>query len=99
MLLEALLLLTATRAGRKALRDKKVYPIAREFHLWEKDVHVSAACEKLVQVLIGDEPEPGMENLMEVEIPEDVEKKLKELDAQEREELQKEEKRRCEEEC
>uniref|UniRef100_A0A3P9HEN2 Protein HGH1 homolog n=1 Tax=Oryzias latipes TaxID=8090 RepID=A0A3P9HEN2_ORYLA len=96
MLLEALLLLTATRAGRKALRDKKVYPIAREFHLWEKDVHVSAACEKLVQVLIGDEPEPGMENLMEVEIPEDVEKKLKELDAQEREELEKEEKRRSE---
>lgn len=52
----------------------------------------------LFQVLIGDEPEPGMENLMEVEIPEDVEKKLKELDAQEQEELEKEEKRRCEEE-
>ncbi|XP_024126719.1 protein HGH1 homolog isoform X2 [Oryzias melastigma] len=98
MLLEALLLLTATKAGRKALKDKKVYPIMREFHRWETDVHVAAACEKLIQVLIGEEPEPGMENLMEVQIPEDVEKKLKEMDAREQEELENEERRRCEEE-
>ncbi|XP_022071937.2 protein HGH1 homolog [Acanthochromis polyacanthus] len=89
MLLETLLLLTATKAGRRTLKDKNVYPIMREFHRWEKDVHVAAACEKLVQVLIGDEPEAGMENLMEVEIPEEVEEKLKEADAREQEELQK----------
>lgn len=89
MLLETLLLLTATRAGRDTLTDKKVYPIMREFHNWEKDVHVSAACEKLVQVLIGDEPEQGMENLMEVDIPEDVEVKLKDADVKEHEELEK----------
>ncbi|XP_071350306.1 protein HGH1 homolog [Trachinotus anak] len=90
MLLETLLLLTATRAGRQTLKEKNVYPIMREFHRWEKDVHVTAACEKLVQVLIGDEPEQGMENLMEVEIPEDVEEKLKESDAKEQQELEKE---------
>uniref|UniRef100_A0A669F7D0 Protein HGH1 homolog n=1 Tax=Oreochromis niloticus TaxID=8128 RepID=A0A669F7D0_ORENI len=78
MLLETLLLLTATKAGRQTLKEKNVYPIMREFHRWEKDAHVTAACEKLVQVLIGDEPEEGMENLMEVEIPQDVEEKLKE---------------------
>ncbi|XP_034389597.1 protein HGH1 homolog [Cyclopterus lumpus] len=89
MLLETLLLLTATRAGRDTLTDKKVYPIMREFHRWEKDVQVTAACEKLVQVLIGDEPEQGMENLMEVDIPEDVEGKLKEADAKEQQELEK----------
>ncbi|XP_056293283.1 protein HGH1 homolog isoform X3 [Pseudoliparis swirei] len=50
MLLETLLLLTATRAGRDTLTHKKVYPIMREFHGWEKDVQVSAACEKLVHV-------------------------------------------------
>uniref|UniRef100_A0A7N6A015 Protein HGH1 homolog n=1 Tax=Anabas testudineus TaxID=64144 RepID=A0A7N6A015_ANATE len=83
MLLETLLLLTATKAGRDTLKEKNVYPIMREFHRWEKDVHVTAACEKLVQVLIGDEPEQGMENLMEVEIPEDVEEKLKEADTKE----------------
>lgn len=49
-----------------------------------------------LQVLIGDEPERGMENLMEVEIPEDVEEKLKEADAKEQEELQKEEQERKE---
>lgn len=41
------------------------------------------------QVLIGDEPEEGMENLMEVKIPEDVEQKLKEMDAKEQEEMEK----------
>lgn len=50
------------------------------------------------QVLIGDEPEQGMENLMEVEIPQDVEEKLKEADAKEQEELEREERMRREEE-
>ncbi|XP_037347105.2 protein HGH1 homolog [Pungitius pungitius] len=90
MLLETLLLLTATGGGRNTLKDKSVYPIMREFHRWEKDVHVTAACEKLVQVLIGDEPEQGMENLMEVDIPKDVEVKLKEADVKEQQELEKE---------
>lgn len=40
-------------------------------------------------MLIGDEPEPGMENLLEVEIPEDVEVKLKDMDAKEQEQLEK----------
>lgn len=98
MLLETLFLLTATKAGRQTLKDKNIYYILREFHKGEKDVHVSAACEKLVQVLIGDEPEQGMENLMEVEIPEDVEQKLKEADLKEQEELQNEEERMRQEE-
>nr|XP_057911020.1 protein HGH1 homolog isoform X1 [Doryrhamphus excisus]XP_057911021.1 protein HGH1 homolog isoform X1 [Doryrhamphus excisus] len=94
MLLETLLLLTATKAGRKTLKDKNVYPIMREFHCWETDTKVTAACEKLVQVLIGDEPEQGMENLMEVEIPDHVEEKLKEADAKEQQELESEEDKR-----
>lgn len=98
MLLETLFLLTATKAGRQTLKDKNIYYILREFHKGEKDVHVSAACEKLVQVLIGDEPEQGMENLMEVEIPEDVEQKLKDADLKEQEELQKEEEKMRQEE-
>ncbi|XP_030277330.1 protein HGH1 homolog [Sparus aurata] len=98
MLLETLFLMTATKAGRQTLKDKNIYYILREFHKGEKDVHVSAACEKLVQVLIGDEPEQGMENLMEVEIPEDVEQKLKDADLKEQEELQKEEERMRQEE-
>lgn len=90
MLVETLFLLTATKAGRQILKNKNVYPIMREFHKWENEPHVGAACEKLVQVLIGDEPEPGMENLLEVDIPEDVEVKLKEMEAKEQEQLERE---------
>ncbi|TRY87367.1 hypothetical protein DNTS_003940 [Danionella cerebrum] len=89
-LLFSLSQLTATKAGREIMKSKNVYPIMREFHKWEKDPEVISACEKLVQVLIGDEPERGMENLMEVEIPKDVEEKLKELDAKEQEQIDKE---------
>ncbi|XP_057701515.1 protein HGH1 homolog [Corythoichthys intestinalis] len=94
MLLETLMLLTATKDGRRTLKDKNVYVIMREFHRWEKEPKVSSACEKLIQVLIGDEPELGMENLLEVNIPEDVEEKLKEADVEEQRELEAQEERR-----
>ncbi|XP_072532624.1 protein HGH1 homolog isoform X2 [Salminus brasiliensis] len=90
MLIETLLLLTATKTGRQIMKERNVYPIMREFHKWEKEPQVISACEKLVQVLIGDEPEAGMENLMEVDIPEDVEQKLKDMDAKEQEQIEKE---------
>uniref|UniRef100_A0A3Q3LIB4 Protein HGH1 C-terminal domain-containing protein n=1 Tax=Labrus bergylta TaxID=56723 RepID=A0A3Q3LIB4_9LABR len=87
--------LTATKAGRTTLRDKNVYPIIREFHRWRKTprrsrlvvylIHMTTSL--LVQVLIGDEPEQGMENLMQVEIPEDVKEKLKEADIREQQDL------------
>lgn len=44
----------------------------------------------LLQVLIGDEPEHGMENLLEVQVPEDVEQQLQQLDHQEQEQYQRE---------
>ncbi|KAK1804768.1 hypothetical protein P4O66_003616 [Electrophorus voltai] len=90
MLIETLLLLTATKVGRQIMKEKNVYPIMREFHKWEKEPQVIASCEKLVQVLIRDEPEAGMENLMEVEIPQDVEQQLKDLDTKEQEQVEKE---------
>ncbi|NXP99599.1 HGH1 protein, partial [Vidua macroura] len=40
------------------------------------------------QVLIGDEPEAGMENLLEVTIPEELERRLRDLDREEEEEEQ-----------
>ncbi|XP_019716056.1 protein HGH1 homolog [Hippocampus comes] len=93
MLLETLMLLTATKDGRRTMKDKNVYVIMREFHRWEKDPRVTTACEKLVEVLIGDEPEQGMENLLEVNIPDDVQEKLKEADVREQRELEAEEER------
>uniref|UniRef100_A0A8B9Q921 Protein HGH1 C-terminal domain-containing protein n=1 Tax=Apteryx owenii TaxID=8824 RepID=A0A8B9Q921_APTOW len=83
MLLEAIMLLTATKAGRHAVREKGAYLILRELHRWERDPDVLSACEKLIQVLIGDEPGPGMENLLEVSVPEEVEQQLQRLDREE----------------
>nr|XP_056710565.1 protein HGH1 homolog [Euleptes europaea] len=83
MLLEAILLLTATKPGRQVVRQRGTYFILRELHKWEVDPGVRTACEKLIQVLIGDEPEAGMENLLEVEIPAEVEEQLQRLDREE----------------
>lgn len=92
MLLETLLLLSATSRGRCVLKDRQVYALMRKYHHWETCPQVRATAERLIQVLIGDEPERGMENLMEVKIPEQVEQKLKEADAKEQEELEQERK-------
>ncbi|XP_042321515.1 protein HGH1 homolog [Sceloporus undulatus] len=86
MLLEAVMLLTATKRGRLLVREKGTYVILRELHKWETDPGVRAACEKLIQVLISDEPQPGMDNLLEVEIPSKVEEQLRRLDLEEKEE-------------
>lgn len=58
---ETLLLLSSTRAGRDRMREVQVYPIVRETHLRVNDEGVQAACERLVQVLMRDESEPGKE--------------------------------------
>ncbi|XP_065686263.1 protein HGH1 homolog [Patagioenas fasciata] len=94
MLLESIMLLTATKAGRRTVRDRGTYLVLRELHRWEQDPRVLAACERLIQVLIGDEPGPGMENLLEVTVPEDVEQQLQRLDREEEERWQQEEEER-----
>ncbi|XP_074681451.1 protein HGH1 homolog [Strix aluco] len=86
MLLEAIMLLTATKPGRRVVRDKGTYVILRELHRCEREPDVLVACENLIQVLIGDEPGPGMENLLEVKIPEEVEEQLQRRDREEEEE-------------
>ncbi|NWR56018.1 HGH1 protein, partial [Bucorvus abyssinicus] len=86
--------LTATKAGRHMVRDRGTYVVLRELHRWEQDPAALAACEKLIQVLIGDEPGPGMENLLEVDIPEELEKELQRLDDEEKERWRQEEEER-----
>ncbi|XP_014652799.1 PREDICTED: protein HGH1 homolog [Ceratotherium simum simum] len=90
MLIEAIMLLTATAPGRQQVRDQGAYLILRELHSWEPEPAVRVTCEKLIQVLIGDEPEHGMENLLEVQVPEDVEQQLQQLDRQEQEQCEQE---------
>ncbi|XP_027488438.1 protein HGH1 homolog isoform X3 [Corapipo altera] len=53
------------------------------------DPEVLRACHRVIQVLIGDEPEAGLENLLEVTVPEEVEQQLQRLDREEEEEWRK----------
>lgn len=62
---ETLTLLTTTREGRHLMRSVSVYPIIRETHLRVDDEGVREACERLVQVLMRDEAEPGAESGVE----------------------------------
>ncbi|SPQ23550.1 57269171-6d84-47f4-9d69-74fbb45a7711 [Thermothielavioides terrestris] len=64
---ETLTLLTTTRAGRELMRSVNVYPIIRETHLRVDDEGVREACERLVQVLMRDEAEPGAQPDAEAE--------------------------------
>ncbi|XP_027488436.1 protein HGH1 homolog isoform X2 [Corapipo altera] len=81
--------LTATGPGRRLLRARGTYVVLRELHGWERDPEVLRACHRVIQVLIGDEPEAGLENLLEVTVPEEVEQQLQRLDREEEEEWRK----------
>ena len=68
---ETLTILTTTREGRDLMREIKVYPIIRETHLRVDDDGVREACERLVQVLMRDEEEAGIEARGEVDEDDD----------------------------
>ena len=82
--------LCATQTCRKLIKDKNTYVIIRELFNWEKDPEARTTAEKLIYLLIGDEPEAGMDNLAKVEIPDDIEKKFQDADLKEKEEIEKE---------
>ncbi|XP_070572137.1 protein HGH1 homolog [Ptychodera flava] len=84
MLIGAIFQLCATKEGRKIVKDKRAYVILRELDKQETDPEVSSVCHKLISLLISDEPEEGMENLNEVEIPEDVQRELTQADEEEK---------------
>lgn len=84
LLLEALLQLCCRGIGRNFLKDCGAYIIMREMFNKEENEKIIVTLEKLIQILIGDEPERSMENLKEVEIPLKVKKQLEELDEQSR---------------
>ncbi|KAH3662184.1 hypothetical protein OGAPHI_005432 [Ogataea philodendri] len=54
--LESVLLLCVTREGREYLRGKSVYPLIRELHKVAQDEKVQELCDKVVQMLMRDEP-------------------------------------------
>lgn len=57
--------------------------ILRELHKWEKDEKVNVTCEKLIHLLIADEPEDGMDNFHEIAVPENLSEKFYDYDQKE----------------
>ncbi|XP_065197076.1 protein HGH1 homolog [Sycon ciliatum] len=82
MLIEAINQLCSTRAGREVIKSLGTYYVMRELYNWEKDAETRLTCRKLIDLLISDEPETGMENLRDVDVPADVQRALEEQDAQ-----------------
>ncbi|XP_055851936.1 protein HGH1 homolog [Episyrphus balteatus] len=84
MILESLLQLCATKKYRELLRAKGTYEILREYHKWEtkvnKDNEALLACENVVDILIRKEEEIGLDNLKDVEVPENMGKQFIEDD-------------------
>ncbi|XP_070389956.1 protein HGH1 homolog [Dermacentor albipictus] len=76
MLIEAITQLCATKKCREHIKNSGAYYVLRELHKTEGCRPVVVACENLVDILISDEPEPGMENLKDVDIPEHLVKKF-----------------------
>lgn len=78
--------LCATKDGRQYIKDKNTYVIIRELHKSEGQRSNIPAIMNLIDILIGDEPEPGMENLHEVEIPDHLKEKFKKEDEEDEKE-------------
>jgi hypothetical protein len=52
----------------------------RELHKWEKDERVKLVLEKLVQILIADEPENELENFHQITVPDHLSQKFYEFE-------------------
>ena len=54
------------------MRKNNIYVILRELFNWETDEEAKKACGNVIQVLISDEPEESMQDLKQVQIPDDI---------------------------
>jgi hypothetical protein len=75
--------LCSHKKNRQFIKDKNTYLILRELFNWEKDEKSYTTCKKLIDILISDEPEPGLENLHQVEVPDELAKKFYDFEQKE----------------
>jgi hypothetical protein len=88
ILLETILLLCATKPIREYLRSKDIYFVLRQYHQQENlDFLCSRTCERIIQILIGDEDQQlETDNLLELNIPDNLKEKFQQNDRKEEEE-------------
>ncbi|CAF3329537.1 unnamed protein product [Rotaria socialis] len=88
ILLEAILLLCATKAVREYLRSKNIYYVLREYHQQTNlDFSCGRTCERIIQILIGDEDHTlETDNFLELSVPDHLREKFQDIDRKEEEE-------------
>ncbi|KRZ11555.1 Uncharacterized protein T11_12103 [Trichinella zimbabwensis] len=64
-ILEALYRISASRAGREAMRSLGIYYVLREYHKWETNADANELCGNVIGILIQTEEEIGCDNIME----------------------------------
>ncbi|KAL1233407.1 Protein HGH1 [Trichinella pseudospiralis] len=64
-ILEALYRISASRAGREAMRSLGIYFVLREYHKWETNADANELCGNVIGILIQTEEEIGCDNIME----------------------------------
>jgi hypothetical protein len=70
--LETILIFTGTREGREALRTRGVYPVVRECHAGVDDEEIRDVCDRIVQIIMRDEPDQEGEKVVEVDEDEEL---------------------------
>ncbi|XP_076452933.1 protein HGH1 homolog [Babylonia areolata] len=76
MLIKSIHKLCSTKVGRRFVKEKNTYVVLRELHKWEKNEENGESIHNVIDILISDEPEAGMEDLHSVKIPSHVEEKF-----------------------
>ncbi|XP_050520100.1 protein HGH1 homolog [Daktulosphaira vitifoliae] len=79
-ILQALTQLCAKKDSREIIRNQGTYLILRELHKWEPNMDLKLACENIVDILIKTEDEIGTDNFHELNVPEELIPKFKQMD-------------------
>ncbi|KAK7087936.1 protein HGH1 homolog isoform X2 [Littorina saxatilis] len=74
ILIQAVHKLCSTKTGRLKIKEKNTYVILRELHKWETSEENVESILKVIDILISDEPQEGMENLHSVQVPPHLER-------------------------
>ncbi|KAH9418152.1 Protein hgh1 [Dermatophagoides pteronyssinus] len=80
LLIETIHQFCSTKYGREIIRFTNIYYHLREYHRWEKQEDNIESLMRLIDVIIKKEEEINVDNLRELEIPQDLLEKFERLD-------------------
>ncbi|RZF46123.1 hypothetical protein LSTR_LSTR012983 [Laodelphax striatellus] len=88
LLLDTLLVFCATKRGRNIMRECDVYVALKEVHATTNDKAIEIATEKIVDILIRTEEEIGIDDYLDLEIPNHLVEKFEKCDVEDAKEIE-----------